>query len=128
VATDKSIADLTKDMASHLGDMFRNEIRLARAETVDSAKSLTTAGIQLCIGLAFATAAITLCFLALANAFSAYLPEWAGLAIVGVAAAVTAFILIQSARGSLMSKDMTLPRTRSQIGRDIQNIKEHLPS
>lgn len=123
-----SIPELTKDVAQHLGDMFRNELRLARAETVESAKSLTGAMVQIGIGTAFGTAAITLGLMAVAQGFAIYLPVWAGLAIAAFAAALAALIFIQSARSAISPKNLTLPKTRDQIGRDIQSIKEHMPS
>ncbi|RYG29667.1 MAG: phage holin family protein [Burkholderiales bacterium] len=123
-----SIPDLTKDVAHHLGDMFRNELRLARAEAVESAKSMSGAMVQLGVGIAFATAAVTLGFLAVANGFSIYIPMWAGLAIAALAAALAGLIFILSARATISPKNLTLPKTRDQIGRDIQSIKEHLPS
>lgn len=123
-----SIPELTMEVAHHLGDMFRNELRLARVEAVESAKSLTGAMVQIGIGTAFGTAAITLGLLALANGFAIYIPLWAGLAIAALAAALAAFIFIQSARAAISPKALSLPKTRDQIGRDIQTIKEHLPS
>ena len=123
-----SIPELTKDVAQHLGDMFRNELRLARAETVESAKSLTGAMVQIGIGTAFGTAAITLGLMAVAQGFAIYLPVWAGLAIAAFAAALAALIFIQSARSAISPKNLTLPKTRDRIGRDIQSIKEHMPS
>ncbi|MDP3493135.1 MAG: phage holin family protein [Hyphomonadaceae bacterium] len=123
-----SIPELTKDVAHHLGDMFRNELRLARVEAVESAKSLTGAMVQIGVGTAFATAAITLALLAAANGFAIYIPMWAALAIVAVAAAIAAFIFIQSARSAISPEALSLPKTREQIGRDIQSLKEHLPS
>ncbi len=123
-----SIPELTKDVAHHLGDMFRNELRLARVEAVESAKSLTGAMVQIGIGTAFATAAITLALLAAANGFAIYIPMWAALTIVAVAAAIAAFIFIQSARTAVSPEALSLPKTREQIGRDIQSLKEHLPS
>lgn len=123
-----SIPELTMEVAHHLGDMFRNELRLARVEAVESAKSLTGAMVQIGVGTAFGTAAITLGLLALANGFAIYIPLWAGLAIAALAAALAAFIFIQSARAAISPKALSLPKTRDQIGRDIQTIKEHLPS
>ena len=123
-----SIPELTKDVAHHLGDMFRNELRLARVEAVESAKSLTGAMVQIGIGTAFATAAITLALLAAANGFAIYIPMWAALAIVAVAAAIAAFMFIQSARHAISPEALSLPKTREQIGRDIQSLKEHIPS
>ena len=123
-----SIPELTKDVAHHLGDMFRNELRLARVEAVESAKSLSGAMVQIGIGTAFATAAITLALLAAANGFAIYIPMWGALAMVAAAAAIAAFIFIQSARHAISPEALSLPKTREQIGRDIQSLKEHIPS
>jgi len=123
-----SIPELTKDMAHHLGDMFRNELRLARAEAVESAKSMSGAMVQLGVGIAFAIAAITLGFFAVANGFAIYIPMWAGLGIAAGAAAIAALIFVLAARSAISPKNLSLPKTRDQIGRDIQSIKEHLPS
>jgi uncharacterized membrane protein YqjE len=123
-----SIPELTKDIAHHLGDMFRNELRLARVEAVESAKALTGSLVQIGIGVAFGTAAITLGLMAIAYGFAIYIPMWGALAIAAVASAIAAFIFIQSARAAVSPETLSLPKTREQIGRDIQNIKEHLPS
>lgn len=123
-----TIPELTKDLAHHLSEMFRNELRLARAELVESAKSLTGSLLQIGVGIAFATAAITLGLLAVANGFALYMPMWGALSISAFAAAIAAFVFIQSARAAVSPEQLSLPKTREQIGRDIQNIKEHLPS
>lgn len=123
-----SIPELTKDIAHHLGDMFRNELRLARVEAVESAKALTGSIVQIGIGVAFGTAAATLGLMAIAYGFAVYIPMWAALGIAALASAIAAFIFIQSARATVSPKNLSLPKTREQIGRDIQNIKEHLPS
>lgn len=128
MASDKSIPELTRDVAGHLGDMFRNELRLARVEAVESTKQLSGAAAQMGIGLAFATAAIILGLMAIAYAFALYIPMWASFAIVAVAAALPAFTYVHAARKAISPEKFSLPKTREQIGRDIQNIKEHLPS
>ncbi|MFT3723149.1 MAG: phage holin family protein [Hyphomonadaceae bacterium] len=128
MAADRSIPELTRDIAGHLGDMFRNELKLARAETVESTKQLSGAAIQLALGMAFATAAIILGLMAIAHAFAIYVPIWASFAIVAIAAALPAFTYVHAARKAISPEKFSLPKTREQIGRDIQNIKEHLPS
>jgi uncharacterized membrane protein YqjE len=123
-----SIPELTKDVAHHLGDMFRNELRLARVEATESARQMTGSITQIGIGMAFFTAAITLGLMALAYAFAVYIPMWAALAIPAVAAGLFALIFINAGRAAMAPKTLTLPKTREQIGRDIQSLKEHIPS
>jgi uncharacterized membrane protein YqjE len=128
MTAERSIPELTRDVASHLGDMFRNELRLARVEAVESTKSLSNAGVQIGLGMAFATAAIVLGLTAIAYGFSLYLPLWASFAIVAFAAAIPALTYIHAGRKALSPDSLSLPKTRKQIGRDIKSLKEHFPS
>ena len=128
MASDKSIPELTRDVAGHLGDMLRNELRLARVEAIESTKQLSGAATQMGVGLAFATAAVILGLAAIAYGFSLYIPMWASFAIVAVAAAIPAYTYVHAARKAISPDTFSMPKTREQIGRDIQNIKEHLPS
>jgi Putative Actinobacterial Holin-X, holin superfamily III len=123
-----TIPDLTKEMVHHLGDMFRNELRLARTEAVDSAKAMSGSLAMIGIGVAFAVSAITLIGMAVAELLPVEFPRWAAFALAGAASAVGALLFMQAGKAAISPKSLTLPRTREQVGRDIQVIKEHLPS
>jgi Putative Actinobacterial Holin-X, holin superfamily III len=123
-----TIPDLTKEVVHHLGDMFRNELRLARAEAVDSAKVMTGSLVMVGIGVAFAVSAITLIGIGVAEVMPLELPRWAAFALVGIASGLGALLFMQAGKSALSPKFLTLPKTREQVGRDIQAIKEHLPS
>jgi hypothetical protein len=123
-----SIPELTKEIVHHLGDMFRNELRLARTEAVDSARTMGGSLVKLGAGIAFAMAAITLGGMAVVEALPPEVPRWAAFLMAALAAGVAGLIYFQMAKASLAPKSLTLPKTREQVGRDIQAIKEHLPS
>jgi hypothetical protein len=124
--TERSIPELTKDMAFHLGDMFRNELKLARVEAAEGVKSLT-GGLALIIGGAVVgMSALTVAFLAIASALSLVMPMWMGSAIVAGAGATIALALILSGKQALKPKDLSLPRTREQVSRDFRTISEHV--
>lgn len=123
-----SIPELTKEMVSHLGDMFRNELKLARTEAVESARKMGGSLALIGVGVAFATAAITLMGFALVELLPAEFPRWAAFAIAGVASGVAAMLFMQAGRAKIAPDSLTFPKTREQVGRDIQTIKEHLPS
>ena len=80
--TDRSLADLTKDLAANAGDLFRNEVRLARAEAVESVKGMGAGLVRAALGVALAGAALTLGLFALAYALGEVMPMWAG-ALIG---------------------------------------------
>lgn len=123
-----SIPELTKDVAHHLGELFRNELKLARVEAIESARSLGGVMMQIGVATAFITAAAVLGFMAIAYGFAVYIPMWAGLGIAAFAATLAALIFYLSARSAISGQNLTLPRTREQIGRDLETLKEHIPS
>ena len=71
--TDRSIPELTKDMAFHLGDILRNEMKLARVEATEGVKSLSGAAGMLAGGAVVGISALTLALLAAAFAGAAAL-------------------------------------------------------
>lgn len=123
-----TIPDLTKEVVHHLGDMFRNELKLARAEAVDSATAMTGSLVMIGIGVAFAVSAITLIGIGVAEVVPFEFPRWAAFALVGIASGVGALLFMQAGKSAISPKSLTLPKAREQVGRDIQAIKEHLPS
>jgi hypothetical protein len=124
--TERSIPELTKDMAFHLGDMFRNELKLARVEATESVKSLS-GGIALIVtGAVVGVSAITLALLAAAYGLSQTMPMWSAAAIVAVGAAILALILVMAGKAALKPRELSLPRTREQVSRDLKTISERV--
>ena len=124
--TDRSIPELTKDMAFHLGDMLRNELKLARLEAMDGAKSLSGAFILVVCGAAIGGAALTVALITAAYGLSLVMPIWAGGLIAAAAAAVIATILLLAGKSALKPKSLSLPRTREQVSRDLKTISEQV--
>lgn len=124
--TERSIPELTKDMAFHLGDMFRSELKLARAEAAEGVKSLTGALALIVGGVVFGIAALTVALLAAASALSLVMPAWLASAVIAGAAALGALALIFGGKAALRPKELSLPRTRDQVSRDLKSISEHL--
>lgn len=123
-----TIPDLTKELVGHFGDMVRNELKLARTEAMESAQKMGGGLVQIGLGAAFAAAAITLLCMAAIEAMPEDIPRWAAFVMAGVAAALAGLIFMQAAKSAIAPKSLTLPKTRQQVGRDIQTLKEHIPS
>lgn len=123
-----SIPELTKEMVHHLGDMFRNELKLARTEAVDSARKMGGSLALIGVGVAFAVSAITLLGFAVVELLPVDFPRWAAFAMAGVASGVAAMLFMHAGKSKIAPASLTFPKTRDQVGRDIQTIKEHLPS
>jgi cytochrome c biogenesis protein CcdA len=124
--TERSIPELTKDMAFHLGDMFRNELKLAGIEATEGVKSLSGAFVLVVLGAAVGGASLTVALLSAAYALSQVMPLWGAGLIVAAAAAILALLLVQAGRAALKPKSLSLPRTREHVSRDLKTISEQV--
>jgi Flp pilus assembly protein TadB len=124
--TERSIPELTKDMAFHLGDMFRNELKLARVEATEGVRSMSGAFGLFIASAAFGIAAVTAAFFAIAYLLAALMPMWTSLAIVAIAGGVISWLLIQSAQHAMKPRELSLPRTREQVSRDLKTLSERV--
>lgn len=122
--TDRSLADLTKDLAANAGDLFRNEVRLARAEAVESIKGMGGGIVRAALGIVLAGAAVTLALFALAYALGEVMPMWGAALIGALVGAAIAYWLVKSGLEALSVDNMKLPRTAEQVSRDLRTIKE----
>ena len=124
--TERSIPELTKDMAFHLGDMFRNELKLARVEATEGIKSLSGAVGMVAAGAVVGVAALTLALLAVAYALSSVMPMWGAAAVVAILASILAWIMVKAGQKALKPDELSLTRTREQVSRDLKTISERV--
>jgi CBS-domain-containing membrane protein len=122
--TDRSLAELTKDLASDAGDLFRNELRLARAEAVEGVKGMGAGIVRVALGVALAGAAVTLALFALAYALGEAMPMWGGALISALVGAAIAYWLVKSGVKEISVDRISLPKTAEQVARDLRSIKE----
>jgi uncharacterized membrane protein YqjE len=124
--TERSIPELTKDMAFHLGDMLRNELKLARVEATEGVKSLSSALGLIVAGAVVGASALTLGLFGVAYALSSVMPMWAAAAVVGVLAALVAWMLVKAGQKAMNTDELSLTRTREQVSRDLKTISERV--
>jgi hypothetical protein len=124
MSEERTLSDLTRDLAGNISDLFRNEIRLARAEMVDHAKALASGLAELALAFVIGGAAVTLALVALAAALSMVAPMWASALIAAIVGGVIAYLLFRAGREALSAQTFTLPRTTRSVSRDIDIIKD----
>lgn len=125
---ERSLSELTLDLAQNAGDLIRNEVKLARAEAVESIKQMGGGIVRAALGVALAGAAVTLALFALAYGLSQLMPMWAA-ALVGAAiGGVLAYVLIKSGLKAASVDHIALPKTAEQVSRDLRLIKESTTS
>lgn len=125
--TERSISELTMDLASQAGDLIRNEIKLARAEAFENIKQMGGGIVRAALGVVLAGSAVTLGLFALAYALGETMPMWAAALVGGVIAGGLAYILIKSGLKAASVDHIALPKTADQISRDLRLIKENTP-
>jgi len=126
--SDRSIAELTKDLAANAGDLFRNELRLARAEAVESVKGMGGGIVRAALGLVLAGAAVTLALFALAYLLAEIMPMWAAALMGAAIGGLIAYGLVKSGLKAISVDRIALPRTAEQVARDLRTIKEKVSS
>lgn len=121
---DRTLSELTMELAANAGDLIRNEVRLARAEAVESIRQMGGGAMRAALGLALAGGAVTLALFALAYALAEIMPMWAAALIGAGVGGLLAYTLIKSGLKAASVGSLALPKTAEQVGRDLRLIKE----
>lgn len=125
---ERSLPELTKDLAGGLGDLVRNELRLARAEASANLRKIAADTVRVVLGASLAGAAVTLALFALAYALAEAMPMWGAALIAAALGAIVAYWLIKSGSKALANESIGLPRTTKSVSEDIQSVKEQITS
>jgi len=121
---ENSFASLLRDLIAEIGQLFRQELRLARAEAGEKLAQAQHGIVAIIVGLLLASSALLILLQAVVLALSQVVPAWAASAIVGVAVAVIAFILIRGGQGSLKLTNLAPTRTLDAMRRDRDMVME----
>jgi hypothetical protein len=122
--SERTLSELTLDLASQAGDLIRNEIKLARAEAVESIKHMGGGIVRAALGVALAGAAVTLGLFALAYGLAELMPMWAAALVGAIVGGVLAYVLIKAGLKAASVDALALPKTAEQVSRDLRLIKE----
>jgi hypothetical protein len=124
---ERTLPELTMDLATHVGELMRNEVRLARAEAMESVKHMGGGIVRAALGVALAGAAVSLGLFAIAYALGEAMPMWAAALIGAAIGGVASYVLIKSGLKAASVERISLPRTASQVKADLRLIKENTP-
>lgn len=119
-----SFASLLKELIAEIGQLFRQELRLARAETGEKLAQAQNAVIALVVGLLLAFSALLILLQAVVIALSEVMPAWAASVVVGGVIAIVAFILIRGGQNNLKLTNLAPTRTLESMRRDRDMVME----
>ncbi|WP_237217720.1 phage holin family protein [Falsiroseomonas oryziterrae] len=122
----RSFGQLLGDMVTEMSNLFRNELRLARAEMGEKAGEAAGAIPGIAAGAGLGLGALLLSLMAAAAGLSRLFdlePGWSLLIVAGLAG-LAGFLLIRGGMSKLKATNLTPTRTAEQLSRDAQAAKE----
>jgi hypothetical protein len=124
---ERSLSQLAKDLTLQVSELMRNEVRLARAETIEIVKGMGAGVLRAALGVVLAGAAVTLVLFALAQLLAGAMPLWMAALLSAAVGGIAAYLLIKSGLKSISEDRPALPRTAANVNRDLRLIKEKTP-
>lgn len=124
---DRSIPELFGSVVNQLSTLFRQEVRLARAEIGEKLGEASGAALPLAAGGGMLFGALILLLLALASLLVRFglATGWAQLAV-GLVAALIGYALIRGGISKLSGTNLMPHRTAEQLSRDAEVAKEQV--
>jgi xanthine/uracil permease len=124
--TEPSIGSLFTGLTEDMGKLLRQEIELARVETMQKVNQAMRSVIMLITGGFVAYAGFILLLIAVAIGLDSIMPLWLSTLIVGVVALIVGAILIGSGRNSLTNLTVVPENTVESIKEDARWAKEQV--
>ena len=120
---DTSLGTLLTGLIHDLGQLVRQDLRLAQSEAGEKFKQAQNGVYAVLTGLLVAFCALLILLQALVIALSNVLPPWLAAVAVGLVLAVVAFFLIHQGRSNLKARNLIPERTLRSAQR-TRNLKE----
>lgn len=123
---DLKIPELVEEVAGNLGDIVRNEVRLAKAEAGQGAADAMRGVTLLAAALLLLIPALVLIALGAAGwlADAAELDAWLARLLTGGALVAAGLAALTFGGRSLASRHLRLRRSIRNVGKDIQTVRE----
>jgi hypothetical protein len=115
---EQSFTSLLKELIGEVGQLIRQELRLAQAEASEKVSQAQNGVIAIVVGLLFAFSALLILLQAVVVALVAVMPAWLASVIVGLVVAAIAFILIRRGQSNLKPVNLVPERTLNAMRTD----------
>lgn len=111
-----SLGQLVSELISDLGQLVRQELRLAQSEISEKIEQAQHGLYAIVTGLLVAFCALLILLQAMVMALSNALPPWLAATVVGAVLALIAFVLIRQGRENLKARNL-VPERSLRAGR-----------
>jgi uncharacterized membrane protein YqjE len=116
-STERSTADLVRDIIANVQDMLRSEVKLAKAELREETNKTLSGAKKMAIAAMAGLFALTFVLWSVAMYLATIMPAWTAALIVGGTLGLIAAVLYSKAKGALQ---LPMPE------KTIENVKENV--
>jgi len=122
--TDQSVRSLLSELVREVTELFRQELRLARAETGEKFVQVQSGAISLLAGFLIAFVALLVLAQAMVIGLSNFVEPWLAAVIVAVVLAIIGLFLVKAGQSSLKPDNLVPERTIRTIRDDKDMLVE----
>jgi uncharacterized membrane protein YqjE len=120
----RSISQILQEIVSHVTEIVRSEVRLARVEVGEDVTQITRAGVFVAIGAAFALQALGFVLLGLVYALGTMMPLWLSAVSVGAGAGVIAVVFLSVGRTKIKQASLKPDKTIRTLEENVIWMKK----
>lgn len=122
---DRSLGGLLGSLSRDASTLVRDEVQLAKAETNETLTRMAGALVSMGVAVGIGVAGLVILLQAAAVALTNIWEPWLANVVVGGAAALIALFMAMSAKNRLKPDTLAVPRTRANMQKDRDTVKEH---
>ena len=115
-----------QDIVTHLSEIVRSEVRLARTEVRQDLTHLTRSSLVLIIGAVFALYATGFLLLGVVYALETLMAPWLSAVIVGIGVGILAAIFLQVSRRRLKQTSLRPDKTIQSLRENVTWMKKQI--
>jgi len=120
----RPISGILQEIVSHISEIMRSEIRLARIEIRQDITQIARASFLLVMGAILGLFAFGFILLAAARGLSLVVPPWASALIVAIAVGITSAALLLTGRKKLKVADIKPEKTIQTLQENVTWMKK----
>ncbi len=124
--SDPSLLGLVRQLAHEVPALISEELALAKAEIRTSIETAKAATAAVATGAVIMLAGLVILLMAAVYALALIVPPWLAALIVGVAAMVIGFVMVQSGKKQLESSQLAPERTMNSLNKDKDAIQRKI--
>jgi uncharacterized membrane protein YqjE len=124
----RSLGELLSELTTDLSTLLRQEIELARVETMEKVSQALRSVISMVAGGLIAYTGVIGLVIAAIVGLAELMPLWLAALIVGALLVIVGVVLIQSGRSTLSQMSVVPEKTVESIREDAEMVKEKVTS